>query len=386
MKVNNFQYSNIKDGINNIENIKKTFKPDLFIIYMPYKYFEDKNFKLINEAVHPVETIIISTVATVKDDQLIYNSIGGVALKFKKDGNVTVKSKNNISRDIKSSALFLEDSLIPEKDGTNLIFSTSSNLSVHRILSIVFDKRKDIRLYGGIASSDAEDFRTYVSHNGEIIKDGFLILNLHNIYSFNTVSMGFIPVGTTYTVTKAKNNKIYALDDIPVSYLLNNLLNNTGITVDQLDPVKTSQIMWEFPFLFIDEEGHISHMLVPMMYDVKDGGYAFYGEVIKGSKIKLGTGDSEDILIDVKLRAGEFRQICKRKGNPELILNITCTARNYILLSDKKEKDEQRIYHENLKEIPITGFLTFGEIGPDRMGKPGKFYNETSILIGLVER
>ena len=385
MKVNNFQCSEIKEGIYKLKEIKENFRPDLFIIYMPYNYFEGQNLKLINEAVYPVENVIISTVATVKDDQLVYNSIGGVALKFEKNGKILTKSKNDISQNIKSSASFLEKSLIPESYGTNLIFSTSSNLSVHRILSSIFNKQKGIRLYGGVASSDAEDFRTYISHNGKIIKDGFLILNLYNIYSFNTVSMGFIPVGTTYTITKAKDNKIYALDDIPISYLLNNILNNTGVSVEQLDPVKTSQILWEFPFLFIDEEGHISHMLVPMMYDSEDGGYAFYGEVIQGSKIKLGTGDSEDILIDVNLRASEFRQICKRKGNPELILNITCTARNHILLSDGKEKEEQRIYHKYLKGIPITGFLTFGEIGPDRMGKPGKFYNETSILVGLVE-
>ncbi|HHG73923.1 MAG TPA: hypothetical protein ENK22_02670 [Persephonella sp.] len=386
MKVNNFQCSEIKEGIHKLKEIKENFRPDLFIIYMPYNYFEDKNFNLINEAVNSVENVIISTVATVKDDQLIYNSIGGVALKFEKNGKISIKSKNDISQNIKSSASFLEKSLIPESYGTNLIFSTSSNLSVHRILSSIFNKQQGIRLYGGVASSDAEDFRTYLSHNGKIIKDGFLILNLYNIYSFNTVSMGFIPIGTTYTVTKAKDNKIYSLDDMPVSYFLNNILNNTGVSIEDLDPVNTSQIMWEFPFLFIDEEGHISHLLVPMMYDPVDGGYAFYGEVVQGSKVKLSTGDSEDILIDVKLRAGEFKNICLKRGYPDLIFNITCTARNFVLLSDKKEKEEQKIYHQHLKKSPITGFLTFGEIGPDRMGKPGKFYNETSILIGLVEK
>jgi len=385
LKVNSFQCSKIEDCLTNLENIKDDFKPDFFMIYMPYNYFEDESYKLINKVIHPVENVIISTVATVKNDRLVYNSIGGVALRFERNGKVSLKNKNHISKNIKNSASFLKNSLIPESFGTNLIFSTSSNLSVHSILNSTFTKQKDVRLYGGVASSDAEDFRTYISHNGKLIKDGFVVINLHDIYSFNTVSMGFIPIGTTYTLTKAKGNKIYSLDDIPISYLLNNLLNNTGISVNQLDPVKTSQIMWEFPFLFMDEDGYISYMLVPIMYDDNDGGFAFYGQVIQGSKIKLGVGDSEDILIDVGLRAGEFKQICKINGHPDLIINITCTARNYVLLSDRKEEEEQKIYYRYLKEIPITGFLTFGEIAPDRMGKPGKFYNETSILIGLVE-
>lgn len=386
MLVNNFQCSQIREGLNKIKEIKKSFIPDFFIIYMPYKYFENQYFDLINEAVYPVDNVLISSVATLKDEEIAYNSIGGVAVRFEKNGNIVIKSKNAITRDIKRSTSFLKNSLIHEKEGTNFIFSTSSNLSVHRILNNTLDRLKDIRLYGGIASSDAEDFRTYISYNGNIIRDGFVVLNLHRIYSFNTISMGFIPIGTTYTVTKAKDNKIYSLDDMPVSYFLNNILNNTGVSIEDLDPVNTSQIMWEFPFLFIDEEGHISHLLVPMMYDPVDGGYAFYGEVVQGSKVKLSTGDSEDILIDVKLRAGEFKNICLKRGYPDLIFNITCTARNFVLLSDKKEKEEQKIYHQHLKKSPITGFLTFGEIGPDRMGKPGKFYNETSILIGLVEK
>lgn len=54
--------------------------------------------------------------------------------------------------------------------------------------------------------------------NGQLLKDGFVILNLENVISFNTISLGFIPVGTTYTVTKARDNKIYSLDDMPVVY------------------------------------------------------------------------------------------------------------------------------------------------------------------------
>ncbi|SNZ11218.1 Uncharacterized conserved protein, contains FIST_N domain [Persephonella hydrogeniphila] len=387
MEVKGFQGTDSSKVIRYIREIEENFKPDLFIIFMPYYHFENESLEKINSGLNTPH-IIISSVATIKDKYILYDSIGGVAIKFKKKGYFDIKSLDFISKDISASSLFLKEHLISEKEGTNLLFSTSSNLAVHKILNSILNFYTDkVRLYGGIASSDASDFRTYISVNGKIIKDGFVLLNLYNINSFNTISLGFIPVGTTYRVTKVKDNKIYALDDLPMDYFLGNILKNTGIQIEDLDITKTSQVLWEFPFLFYDKEGYISHLLVPMMYDKEDKGFAFYGEVQEGSLIKLSTGDSDDILQDVQIRAGEFLKIINETGRkPDLIMNISCTARNFLLYSDGASKKEQEIYSSKIGNFPFTGFLTFGEIGPDRMGKPGKFYNETSILVGLVER
>jgi hypothetical protein len=387
MKIQNFQETDFLKTVGKIKNIEKKLKPDLFIIYMPYYYFENENFEKISLALNTPH-IIISSVATIKDSNILYDSIGGIAVKFEKKGYFDIKSIDFISKNISGSSSFLKKNLILEEEGTNLLFSTSSNLAVHKILNSILNFYTDkIRLYGGIASSDAPDFRTYISVNGRLIKDGFVLLNLYNISSFNTISLGFIPVGTTYRITKAKDNKIYALDGLPMDYFLRNILKNTGIEVEELDPSKTSRILWEFPFLFYDEEGYISHLLVPMMYDKDDKGFAFYGEVKEGDLVKLSTGDSDDILQDVRIRAGEFLKILNETGTkPDIIMNITCTARNFLLYSDGVSKKEQEIYSSKIGDFPFTGFLTFGEIGPDRMGKPGKFYNETSILVGLKEK
>lgn len=84
-----------------------------------------------------------------------------------------------------------------------------------------------------------------------------------------------------------------------------------------------------------------------MCFDNEDESFMFYGEVLEGSKIKLSTGDSEDILMDVKIRSEEFGNIINvRSLKPDFVLNITCTARNYILLGDNMESKEQEIYYE----------------------------------------
>ena len=67
---------------------------------------------------------------------------------------------------------------------------------------------------------------------------------------------------------------------------------------------------------------------------------------------------------------------------PDIIFNFSCIARQYIL--DDKQEEEIRIYYQTFK-TPLFGFFTFGEIGPDRMHKRLKLYNETSILLAIRE-
>ncbi|WP_456401123.1 FIST signal transduction protein [Persephonella sp.] len=386
MIVKTFLEKNVNDFKKRIFKSVKEYKPDLIIFFAPYSFFEFENIN--SEIDDEIKCVGISSVAGIKDNKIEYGSYGGVFIKFERDGFCEIVHYDNISKNLEDASVVLKENLISESEGTNLLFSTSSNLSVNKLLNKVFKiQMNDVRLYGGIASSDAEDFRTFISLNGNLLKDGFVLLKLYNVESFNTISLGFIPVGTTYTITEAKENKIYSIDGMPILYYLNNLLKNTGIKPEDLDPLKTSEVLWEFPFLFMDDAGYISHLLVPMCYDPEDEALLFYGEVLRGSRIKLSTGDSEDILIDVKIRSEEFESIMNERGFiPDVVFNITCTARNYILLGENYENKEQEIYYEKLSNIPFTGFLTFGEIGPDRMGKAGKFYNETSILVGLKER
>lgn len=172
-----------------------------------------------------------------------------------------------------------------------------------------------------------------------------------------------------------------------VEYFLFNLLSNTQLKPEDLTQETTSEVLWEFPLLLIDEDRkYITSIRTFNEFDKDEKCVKFYGLIREGSLIKLSTGDSEDILKDVEIRAKEFySMLTYSKRKPELILNISCTARNYVLLTDNRESAEQEIYSNTLRDFNTVGFLTFGEIGLDRFGKPGEFFNETSILVGLEE-
>lgn len=88
----------------------------------------------------------------------------------------------------------------------------------------------------------------------------------------------------------------------------------------------------------------------------------------------------EDLLEGSKRVAKEVK---RKIGIVDLIINFSCTARQF-LLDDKSEK-EPEIYSSALNSH-LFGFFTYGEIGPDRGLKKVKLYNETSLIVALKEK
>lgn len=388
MRVYTFFERNFDDFISKLSKLKDNLDLGIFFI-PPQVYLYKDSITTLYNILNPVKFVTLSAVGVMKDDKLEYGYFGGFGIKFERGGSSDILVVNNFSReDINYTADKIIHFLVADKDATYMIFSTSSNRELNMLLDIIFkDKGMLCRLYGGVASSNLDGFKTFVSVDNSIYEDSIIIIRLKKVLSYNTLSFGFIPVGTYYKITKAIQNQIFEIDGVSAEHFLFNLLNSTGIKPAQLDDKFISKVLWEFPLLLIDQERrYIKSIRTFKKFNSDSKAIEFYGLVEEGSLIKLSVGDSEDILKDVDIRGKEFyNMITYGKRKPELILNISCTARNYVLLSDNKHEDEQKIYYSYLNRFKLSGFLTFGEIGPDRFGKPGEFFNETSILVGLEE-
>jgi len=66
---------------------------------MPYYQFENENFEKINSILKTLN-IILSSVATIKNENIAYDSIGGVALRFTKNGSFKIEVTDFISKNI----------------------------------------------------------------------------------------------------------------------------------------------------------------------------------------------------------------------------------------------------------------------------------------------
>jgi hypothetical protein len=78
----------------------------------------------------------------------------------------------------------------------------------------------------------------------------------------------------------------------------------------------------------------------------------------------------------------EALKVQKALNNIELGFNFSCVGRQYIM--EDLHREEAKNY-ASIFNAPLFGFFTFGEIGPDRYHKRLKYYNQTSVVVGVRE-
>ena len=199
-----------------------------------------------------------------------------------------------------------------------------------------------------------------------------MIVSLEGVDYKLGISLGFEPVGEIYTVTRSKDYRVYEIDKTLAHQLVDRLLKG----IDSY----TVQDLWYFPVILLDdEEGYVS--VVRTFKDISNKEFIeFFGPVKVGSKFKLSFGAPESLISSDRKEAAEIAYSMDRI---ELGLNFSCIARQYVL--EDLQQEEIKIY-SSLFNAPLFGFFTFGEIGPDRLFRKLKFYNQTSLIGAIRER
>ena len=295
------------------------------------------------------------------DNYLAFNAINAFAntsinkgvtalfIKFENKGKINIKTKQNLKKLDKNKLHMI---FMPYKEGQ---------------CTCEIVKNSNLSLIGGVCSGD----EAYVYFNSHIEKDNPVILEFENVeYEFG-ISLGYRPIGPTYKVNLAKENKVYVVDFEDTSMLAKKLLKNTDGDIRNL---------WYSPLLVIsDKNGMVD--VVRTFKDIKDNLYVeFFGYIEPNSQIKLSFATNNMLLEEDEKIA---KKVKEKLAEPEVVFNFSCVAREYVL-ADKKEK-ESEIYSKILN-APVFGFFTYGEIGPDNELKTSKLYNQSSLVVAIKEK
>jgi hypothetical protein len=319
----------------------------------------------------PEKYIAFHAVDSFENSRIVNDGISALFIKFEREGKVKVLPVEGVytRKNYDDVVEFLKE----RKNALNLIFAGFCN---QRLAFVVEDKlskalpekREKTFLVGGVSSG----MRTYQFYNGNILKDGFLIVSIEGVDYKIGISLGFEPVGEIYTVTRSKDYRVYEIDRTLAYQLVDRLLKG----VDSY----TVQDLWYFPIILLDdEEGYVS--VVRTFKDISNKDFIeFFGPVKEKTKFKLSFGDPESLISSDRKEAAKIAYSMDRI---ELGLNFSCIARQYVL--EDLQQEEIKIY-SSLFNAPLFGFFTFGEIGPDRQFKKLKFYNQTSLIVAIRER
>ena len=230
-------------------------------------------------------------------------------------------------------------------------------------------------IVGGVSSGIMieDEMHTYQYIDNRVIKNGFVILSFKGVDAEIDISLGFQPYGITYEVTKADGKKLYTVDDgKSFAYIAKKMLCNTTQELDVRN-------LWYCPLsILTSKDGYTSTLRT--IENITNSYVEFFAPIKKGEHFKLSFATPEDLIQSDKKIA---KRLIKKLKEPELSFNFSCIARQYVL-EDMQHK-EIETYVENF-QTNLFGFFTFGEIGPDKLYKKLKFYNETSLVVVMREQ
>ncbi len=355
-----------------LDNILPNFDFLIFSFHPRYDY-NDINY-FVNKVFSTNKWVGFHAVDSFVNDEIV-EGVSVLALKYEKDASIDVFAIEDISDkdSLEKTASYLNSN----QDKLHIVIAGLCNEK----FGFFVENLSDLLAYspvknivGGLSSGYRRngEVLTFQFLDGKIIKNGFIILTFDKVDFDIGMSLGFKPYGITYEIKKAEGYKLFSVDEGKnFSYIVQNILK------DIENPVV--EYLWYIPINILDDEdGYVATLRA--IKDTHKDYVEFFGPVKVGQKFKFSFGEKNDILNE------DLKTALKVKENvkyPDFILNFSCMARQYVL--EDKQSEENKIYINTLN-APLLGFFTFGEIGPDKFFKKLKFYNETSLIVGIKER
>lgn len=234
----------------------------------------------------------------------------------------------------------------------------------------------DITIFGGMASNITGEEAPYILHNGQKYDDSvaMFIFDEDKVEIDGFSMNGWEPIGTEHTITKAKFNEIFEIDNEPA---LDFFYKFFGFYKDPVAMDNVSTVNSQYPFQVI-RDGELV-MRAPLASNKTTKSLQMAGPVVEGEKFRFSIAPSFDVIENTIKAFQEYKTTIQP---PDAIVLFSCKARHWSF-GPMLEREVEALH--KLWEIPFTGFFTFGEIGKSKTNKT-HYFNETCCLVTIREK
>lgn len=232
----------------------------------------------------------------------------------------------------------------------------------------------NVTLTGGL-SGDAYDMKTtLVCHAGQVKHGIVSILGFKGALEVGIGSLGgWDQFGPARDVTRSSGNVLFELDGEPALALYKRYLG------PHASGLPSSALL--FPLLVrasADAEPVVRTILA---VDEAAGSLTFAGDVPQGASAQLMRANFERII-----EAGEGAALATRAEKaPDFAVLISCMGRKRIL-GQRTEEELEAVRDVLGEHVVTTGFYSYGELAPSRVGAPCQLHNQTMTITTFSER
>lgn len=352
-----------------------SYAADLVLVFGRRQLLENANrFDEIKSFYPAAEIVLCSTAGEILDVEVFDDTIVTTAVHFEKTV-IKTRQLSLVDNWTSDTGLGREIASFFPQENLRHILLLSHGLNVNGTRLIEGMKAKlnhSVSISGGLAGDGPDFVKTVVGLNeppseNKVVAVGFYGESINVGYgSFG----GWDTFGHTRKITRSVENVLYELDGKPALDLYKSYLG------DKAKDLPASGLL--FP-LSIKTDEHAKDELVRTILSVneEDKSLTFAGDIPDGGEARLMKANFES-LYEGAGRAAE-NSISTMKDKAQLALLISCVGRKLIL--KQHTEDEVESVREVIgDEAVMTGFYSYGELGPDRQGNSCYLHNQTMTI------
>lgn len=236
----------------------------------------------------------------------------------------------------------------------------------------------EIPLFGGLAGDDLQILNTYIFTRTESTNNGMAAIVFDNdkIEINGLATSGWEALGSENTVTKAKDNTIYTINNEPALDFFVRFFGDKDDMDVKGKPLST--ISAQYP-LQVMKDTDYAVLRSPIFGDEHNRSLTLVGSIKEGDKFRFSISPGIEVI---EKTVKEFQTFKNEKPDVDALILFSCKGR-HAALGPFIEDEIKGIYDQWNK--PMIGFLSYGEIG--NMGNGiCEFHNETCCLVTIKEK
>jgi diguanylate cyclase (GGDEF)-like protein/PAS domain S-box-containing protein len=365
MKSINTYYTN-KEELASFINDQKIQNSSSLLIQV-FSAINDKTFisTLISELTLFLPDAVI--IGSTTDGEIMDGNVSSdkVVLSFSQFEHTTLKADAiEHTANGYNSGHYLAKALIGEDTKLLIAFVDGLHTNGEEFLNGIASVNDKVIVAGGHAGDNSQFRETMVFTKEHILTKGAagVTLNSSHLHVHTDYSFNWHPIGNELTITKAEGNRVYTIDgksavDTYAHYLGEDIAKGLpGIGV-------------EFPLIVNRDGSTISRASIAKM---DDGSLIVGGNLYTGEKVRIGYGNSKEILRKSRTILNSTSQ-----KPAEGIFIYSCMTRRHFM-GDEIESEVLP-----LQQIaPVSGFFTYGEFFTSSQKN---LFNQTMTLVSLSE-
>lgn len=231
------------------------------------------------------------------------------------------------------------------------------------------------QVVGGASGDDGQFKATEVGHNRFVGTDAAVALHAFGRTPWGVgVDHGLIPRTRPMIATRAQGNVLYEIDKKPAIEAYRAYALSRGV---ELTPENTAIFLVGNNLgVFFLNELHHARAAVGVG---PDGELKLVADIMQGAQVCILDGEP-DSMVSACGRAAESARANLQGAKAAGVLVFDCVCRGMILKDGfQREIDAVR---KHFPDVPIAGFLTYGEIARFR-GKLDGWHNTTTVVVAI---